>query len=189
MNAKLTLISLFGLFITIPVFAAPTQWTVAEGGNDHWYEFVGTKATWNDAFTNANNATYAGFNGYLATVTSSAENNYVSQTVAGGVESWLGGSDEGNEGNWTWRNGPEIGQTLSYNNWLRGEPNNAGGENSLETNFFRNLGWNDARSNSKLPYIIEYSAPVPELETYLLMIGGLSVIGAWVKKQRSGAVA
>ena len=64
--------------------AAPVQWTVGSGGNGHWYEFISTSVDWNTARANALASTFLGMQGYLATITSLAENVFVTN------HSWLG---------------------------------------------------------------------------------------------------
>ena len=56
--------------------AAPVQWSVADGGNDHWYEVVWLgigQITWNTANSSATSSSHLGQTGYLATITSAAE--------------------------------------------------------------------------------------------------------------------
>src|SRR5262245_7635939 len=102
-------------------------WEVSAGGNGHMYQavqgFPGLNWTLADQL-----AQEAG--GYLATITSSAENDFVFNLVnspacftgfngsgpaLGGIQ--LDGSTEPADG-WTWANG----ETWSYTNWLPGQP-------------------------------------------------------------------
>ncbi|WP_158224824.1 lectin-like protein [Brunnivagina elsteri] len=113
--------------------------------NGHFYEFVpSTGIAWTAANTAANDTgnKYFGRQGYLATITSSTEQNFVQQRVAG--NGWIGASDTENEGTWKWVAGPESGTTFwngavngtvgtvdpgRYANWVPGdEPNDFGGE-------------------------------------------------------------
>ena len=101
--------------------------------NDHYYEFV---AASNISFTNAKTAAsarnYFGLQGYLATVTSAAENNYIASKLS--VDAWMGASDEfsqinaatgtttfanqaASEGKWHWISGPEKGTQFSNGNF------------------------------------------------------------------------
>ena len=59
--------------------AAPVQWTVASGGNGHWYEFVFAQSgfTFGQARAASLAASHMGMQGYLATVTSQAENDFI----------------------------------------------------------------------------------------------------------------
>lgn len=169
------------------VHAAPVLWDTASGGNGHYYEFVTTGVTWAEAFTASQAASFNSMNGYLATAVDAAENRFISATVAQGVLAWLSGSDDGNEGNWTWRAGPETGQALTYFSWNPGEPNNCcGGENFLQTNWGGTGLWNDhgapGNGGQRNGYVIEYSAApnnVPEPASLaLVMAAGLAGVGA-----------
>ncbi|WP_457426809.1 lectin-like protein [Roseateles sp. P5_E7] len=169
--------------------AAPVQWTAALGGNDHYYEFFGDAVTWADALAAAQSKSYLGLTGYLATLTDADENRFASVTVAGGVLAWISGSDDGSEGNWTWRAGPEAGQALTFFNWNGGEPNNVnGGENYLQTNWANGGGgWNDhggpgTNGGQTNGFLVEYSAApntVPEPASLaLVMAAALGGLGA-----------
>lgn len=125
------------------------------GSNGHFYEYVSTTGSWTTAKTNAAGRTYLGLNGYLATVTSQAENDFIKQKL--GADAWIGASDEythinsatgastyanqaAAEGKWYWVTGPvgEIGTQFSngntspvavgssFMNWNTNEPNNSG---------------------------------------------------------------
>jgi hypothetical protein len=175
---------------------AAFQWTVGSGGNDHWYEPVsfGTGISWSDA---QSAATLAG--GYLATVTSAAENSFVFSLVDqaaywhadafynSSVGPWLGGSQpngspEPGDG-WTWLNG-DGGFTFTA--WAVGQPDNFGaGEDKLHylvpgSMSLRAATWNDV-VDVQYPqsYVIEYNfAPVPEVESMAVVAGlALSAFG------------
>lgn len=154
--------------------------------NGHFYEYVSTTASWTTAKSNAAAKTYMGLNGYLATITSSAENDFVRQKLS--ADAWIGASDDYSqinaatgattyanqtaaEGNWYWVTGPvgEIGIPFStgnnspvavsgrYNNWNSGEPNNSGTENFAELYSSGSVGkWNDLGTSSNLGYVVEY---------------------------------
>lgn len=81
--------------------------------------------------------------GHLATISDAGENEFVSVGV-GYNWAWIGFSDAGDEGNFTWVNGEPV----SYTNWCGGEPNNCcSGEHWTTINWCYNedgsLGWND----------------------------------------------
>ena len=64
---------------------------------------------------------------------------------------WIGATDAGHEGNWTWTNGAGI--TPSQSHWSRGEPNNCcGGQNCAVINFKKPGVWADQKCDQKLPF-------------------------------------
>lgn len=118
--------------------AAPVQWTVAAGGNDHWYDYVPASSIFAPIdFASARSAaltsSHLGQPGYLATITSAQEQAFVQSAfpflVGFGAtgNAWLGASDAAVEGEWRWLDGPEAGQLLSYAHWLIGQPASAPG--------------------------------------------------------------
>lgn len=92
--------------------------------NGHYYKVIQDGATtdWNAALQYCNAR-----NGYLATITSQEENDFLySYIKQEGYESaYFGLSDAAYEGTWTWANG----EAVTYTNWHKNEPN---GENSGE---------------------------------------------------------
>jgi hypothetical protein len=134
--------------------AVPIQWTVGSGGNGHWYDYVSTPVDWNDALSAAAALTHNTMAGYLATVTSAAEGDFIFGNV-NTTFGWAGGNDNVTEGEWRWVTGPEAGQVFwnggpggsapggAFANWDGGEPNNCcGGENFLQINW-NVTAWND----------------------------------------------
>lgn len=96
-----------------------------------------------------------GMQGYLATVTSNDENNFIRLNL--GFQppiykhswfGWLGGYEPNDDGVWMWADGPEAGMifpdqknhhdpTQMYANWIGAEPNDG---KPLEDYLMMNLG-------------------------------------------------
>jgi len=64
---------------------------------------------------------------------------------------WIGATDAGHEGKWTWNNGNPV--TKSQSHWFPHEPNNCcGGQNCAVTNFRTPGAWDDQQCNLKHPF-------------------------------------
>ncbi|MEM6989024.1 MAG: lectin-like protein [Myxococcota bacterium] len=68
---------------------------------------------------------------------------------AGGVRSFIGYSDESQEGTWVWVDGTPRG----YENWDFGEPNNAAGDQDCAVVRSEAADWDDVRCNLPHAYI------------------------------------
>ncbi|MBM3762515.1 MAG: hypothetical protein FJW36_19995 [Acidobacteria bacterium] len=109
--------------------AAPIQWKAADGGNDHYYEYFRSVSIFNGFFSfntakaNAESSSYLGLNGYLLTVTSAAENEFIRTSfpflfdLGKTSNLWLAASDAQVDGQYRWVSGPEAGQLLAYSNF------------------------------------------------------------------------
>jgi hypothetical protein len=84
----------------------------------HYYEFVKEESiTWKDARDEASGSTYQGMDGYLVTVTSQAEQDFLAPKIqakewvgddnSAGDGLWIGATDAGEEDIWRWVTGPE----------------------------------------------------------------------------------
>ncbi|KQW43760.1 MULTISPECIES: lectin-like protein [unclassified Roseateles] len=165
------------------VHADPVQWQTAAGGNGHYYLYVPDAVSWQDALATAAASSWQGQAGYLATITSAAEDSFVGATVASANLAWIAASDDGDENNWTWRAGPEAGQALGYTNWASGEPNNCcDGENFVHLNWLATGQWNDhggpGNPGQLNGYVIEYAAAVPEPASVALMLAGAALLAS-----------
>lgn len=175
------------------VQSAPIEWSLASGGNGHFYEFI----TQNDGLSSydaivaaAGNSSYNGLPGYLVTSTSAAEQDFLNAFFSQLGEYYIGASDAAVEGTWRWISGPEAGKLIgigsgdsfvssSYSNWSAFEPNDFqdnGGEDYGTSNFENATGgnWNDVPSFSN-NYVVEYSsiAAVPVPASLPLLAGAI----------------
>ena len=87
--------------------------------NGHKYQAFNVHMTWTEAKKYCES-----LGGYLATITS-AEEQAALELFKGNY--WLGATDVENEGVWKW----VTDEIWSYENWLKGEPNNSGDEHYL----------------------------------------------------------
>ena len=87
----------------------------------HYFKYVAANnLSWSQASSAAQGASLFGQQGYLATVTTQAEWNFIQTTIFTSVQDsiFLGGSDAAQEGDWRWTAGPEgtldSGQGLMF---------------------------------------------------------------------------
>jgi hypothetical protein len=199
-SAIVVLISTFCYTTT----AAPVQWTIPSGGNGHWYEGIlfGTDINWPQAKLEAENR-----GGYLATVTSASEGDFVVGTVIPSnafwqadnrgptftdlFGPWIGGFQPAASpepaGNWQWVTGESFSPTF----WAAGEPNNINDEMYLH---FYGIGgakvntWNDYRNDNPQgggnirSFVVEYNTLIPEPATVTLLAVTLPF---WALRRRS----
>jgi hypothetical protein len=117
--------------------------------NGHFYRLVTTQLSWDDAKAAAETD-----GAYLATITSQAEQDFVTPLAAGN-RAWLGGEstdDATGTGHFFWLTGPEAGTPFDFTHWRPGEPN--GGFGATEAVHIEgvddptNGGWNDAPTDA-----------------------------------------
>jgi hypothetical protein len=159
------------------------QWDIGVGGNGHYYEVVTPGAFWSTAKIDAEGMTFLGASGHLATITSAAENTFLSNLVddAGTTFAWIGLTDEVSEGNWLW----VTGETFSFDNWAVGEPNGATGANWAFI-YGSNGNWDDGHNGFGISYLVEFDVPpsaVPEPSTTMPLLG-LMLGLTWVRRRR-----
>jgi hypothetical protein len=126
-------------------FYRPMSWPSGVSGGD---------AAYNQIKNLASSQTFKGQTGYLVTITSQDEQNFIQANVPGN-NILIALTDRQQEGVWRWDAGPESGTIIKtsnsggnisgqYNNWCSGEPNNWGsGENYTVTKWGGGNCWND----------------------------------------------
>lgn len=118
----------------------------------HFYKFFPSAGIqWSVANVDAQNTQLLGMNGYLATITTASENQFILDRVSG--TAWLGASDDLAEGTWRWVTGPEgledggQGRRLDagFVNWdvALGEPNDCCGSQTGEENYAHMMDWSN----------------------------------------------
>lgn len=139
------------------------------GVNGHFYRPISSGTTYTNARATALNTTFKGQQGYLVTITSADEDQFIFNNVPQG-NIWFALTDEVSEGRWVIDAGPEKGTLIKtsngqftgniqgqYNNWAGGEPNNWGNnEDYAVTKWSGGSQWNDLGNNHWNPYVIEY---------------------------------
>ncbi|XP_042347053.1 galactose-specific lectin nattectin-like [Plectropomus leopardus] len=90
--------------------------------------------------------------GNLASIHTPEENaflgDYIEKVAGSRVHTWIGGTDEAQEGTWLWTDGSPF----NYQSWSPGEPNNLGQEHCIEMNW-REYFWNDNQCYHERAYL------------------------------------
>ncbi len=172
--------------ITIDIVPSDVSvYTTAAGVTSYYKVVSGGSYSWTEARAAAKSSTFSGLTGYLANVTSSAEQSFISSKLS--ADGWIGASDSdllgiagATEGTWRWVDGPEAGQIFwvagagnvsgaagsgyvisPFSNWNSGEPNDADSRFAPvgEDYAYAISGnyWNDYNNlNRNSAYVIEY---------------------------------
>ena len=159
--------------------------------NGHYYLYVPASGIhWKDAKIQAESMTFQGLPGYLATITSQTEQDFIAQNLSEAVQqnAWLGGYQDGSapdyvepSGGWRW----VTGEKWDYTHFEEGEPNNFGGNEDYLHFYgsgFRNDNWNDLAeagdtiSPPTAGFIVEFAIPV-KLVIPPVLTGGNTGIG------------
>jgi len=137
--------------------------------NGHFYRPISGTSSYTSAKNASATQTFKGQTGYLVTITSQDEQNFIGANVPGN-NIWIALSDRLQEGYWRVDAGPENGtlinignyngnpQSGTYQNWCGGEPNDAGGEDYAVTKWGGGNCWNDLPDGAGWTsgYVVEF---------------------------------
>jgi hypothetical protein len=169
--------------------AALIQWTIASGGNGHFYGTTPTGSSWTDAEAYA-----VSQGGHLVTIDDSAENGFIQTTFLTGAgasqDFWIGltspAGDFTDPATWVW----VSGSASTYRNWRPGQPDVFTADDRYAAiNFLGtgDAGWdNYPNAGFRLPPGIYEVVPIPPA-VWLLGSGMLGLIGAAGRKTKSPA--
>ncbi|MCW3095762.1 MAG: hypothetical protein JWL77_1380 [Chthonomonadaceae bacterium] len=142
-------------------------------GTGHYYEAVQASVTWPQARDAAATRTYLGRTGHLVTITSAAEQAFVTGSFPVAIPNgyWIGAYQDKTAtdfsepaGGFRW----VTGEPWQYTAWNSGEPNNNGGFGPSEDFvIFASEGrWNDQGTATSVGtgYIVEYDFPKPSFD-------------------------
>jgi len=146
------------------VMGAPLQ-TVSFGG--HHYEVFNVPNFFEAAVAFASSRSHGGEAGYLVTITSNLEAQFISKVMQDNKlqTAWLGAQDDENEGTWKWLGGAEKGSPFwegktdghkvdeMFTNWRTGEPNDVQNEDCAVM-MSDDGGWNDAKCDTETYSVI-----------------------------------
>ena len=140
---SLVLLITMGLFSLSALASDRLVWE----GNGHSYQKFENTVSWTEAQTYCESQ-----GGYLATATSLEEKHFIFSQLGTADLVWLGGTDAGHEGTWSW----VTNEPWNYSNWDEGEPNNGyGNENYLLMNYYGT--WNDMSLDNRLRFVCEWN--------------------------------
>lgn len=100
-------------FLKVSITTKPDANVFYSSNTGHYYQYVSTATTWTNARTTAQGMTLYGMKGYLAHITTLAENEFIKDgTTATNI--WIGTTDAGaNEGQWRWAGLEGTGDTIA----------------------------------------------------------------------------
>jgi hypothetical protein len=166
----------------------------------HFYEYVSAIGiSWQDAKASAESKSLYGIQGYLATITSAQENQFITDKLS--WSGWIGASDAEVEGQWKWVTGPESGTLFTkidkecsyngeswfcyttkinhtgYQNWEAGQPFDFGGDEDY--GHLNPIGrWHASHNQyrSIQGYLVEYGGMSGDSQIKLTHVATMAII-------------
>ena len=130
----------------------------SETYSNHTYAITTSAMNWENAKIQA-----ASLGGYLATINTKAENDWLTAKFISYGNVWIGSHDKATEGTWVWDNGTTSDDSGVSDNisagakwpdgtlkWDSGEPNDSGSAEDCGTIRDSSGEWNDVQCNSNL---------------------------------------
>lgn len=127
---------------------SPVQWSTDEGGNGHWYQLSPRPVDGlDDAIQLAASTTWMGQPGYVVSVLSADEKDFLVSAFGDEEHYVIGYTDRVQEGVWRW----VSGEPSDFTFWASGEPNNFNDEDFAVMNWQHDVqpepqppgAWND----------------------------------------------
>ena len=118
--------------------------------NGHYYKYTHWPTSWDNSERLAQR-----LGGHLVTIRSAEEDQWVTSRFHMHRNCWIGYTDWGHEGQWSWISGYRGG----YERWNSFEPNGSIGENYAAMLWGPEEGWNDAGGTTRFIGLIEVPEP------------------------------
>jgi serine/threonine protein kinase len=132
----------------------------AKSLNGHAYKFFPEQLSWHEAKKRCE-----ALGGHLVIIETPEENAFLAKLITDGgkIDSWIGATDEGFEGQWRWVDG----RNMTWTNWFKQQPNNKAGVEHFGLMSNRKLvdgfiGWewsdqpNESQAQHQPGYICEW---------------------------------
>lgn len=130
-----------------------------------FYQYVDSSVNYATASASAAGSILNGVAGHLATITSQAENDFLSNLIPNQV--WIAAADTTKVGTWSWTEGLESGVQFSdiggasfngmFEGWIPGQPQI---NSEFNTVLYTNGDWHDWEDVSSHRYVVEWDAGI-----------------------------